>query len=75
MTEIEELKETLSKHGKVEICKADYVFTLLITGEGLSKSSVHQEIMKAVSDYCRHNYPYVEIMSNSDCYWCIVLKP
>ncbi len=69
------LLSNLSRYGLVQICKADYVFTLLITGENLSRGSVYSEITTAVLNFVGDRYPIVETVRNDENFFCLVLKP
>lgn len=72
---IENLMSALSEFGQVEICKAGYVFTLLMTGKGLTKSTTMNSIQMMVLEFTGDDYPTIECMRNDENYVCIVLKP
>lgn len=65
----------VSKYGKVEAIKEGIVFTLLLTGSGLMKSSTVSEIGKLAIEYMGDKYPNIEVMSNDENYFLIILKP
>ena len=71
----ENLKEKLSELGTIQIIKVGHVFTLLLTGPGLSKSSTLQQIFDLIRKYPMRNYPVIEAMRNNDNFFCIVLRP
>lgn len=72
---IEALKMILSKFGNVQICKADLVFVMLLTGTGLSKFQTFNDIQELCLQFCADKYPIVEAIRNEDSFFCMVLKP
>lgn len=64
----------LSEFGTVQICKAGVVFTLLMTGTGLTKMSTANKIQMLVVEFTGDDYPTVEAMRNDETYYCIILK-
>ena len=71
---IEKLKISLSKFGYIQIIKEGIVFSLLITGEGLAKSSTVNNIQMQVMEYAVEKYPFIEAMRNDDYFFCMILK-
>jgi hypothetical protein len=71
---IDSLTEKLSEYGTVEAIKEGVVFSLLLTGQEMSKMIKFQSIQKLVLDYTQEKYPYVEILQNSDTYVYMILK-
>jgi len=65
----------ISKFGKPEVVKTGYVFTLLITGTGLSNWERVNTILALSLDYVGLDYPLVEVMINGDNFMLIVLRP
>ncbi len=72
---IEDLILELSKFGNVQIAKADYVLTILVTGNGLSKYPVFNKIMELVTQFANDKYPIIENMRNDETFFCAVCKP
>jgi len=72
---IEELILDLSKFGNVQIAKADYVLTILVTGTGLTKYPVFNKIMELVTQFANDKYPLIENMRNDETFFCAVCKP
>lgn len=70
-----ELKEKLSTYGHIEIISEKTVFTLLLTGNGLTKMQTVSDIQKTIIEYVGDKYPVVEAMKNNQTFFCIVLKP
>ena len=64
----------LSKYGMIELIKESEIFTLLISGENLTKMDAFMGIQKLVTDYTKDKYPFVEAMTNTDYLYCIILK-
>lgn len=64
----------LVKYGTIQLIKEGVVFTLLITGTGLSNWATVNEIMKLVTDYTKDKYPNIEAMRNDDSFYCLILK-
>lgn len=73
-TPIDFLIKKLSEYGTVEAIKEGVVFSLLLTGQEMSKMTKFQSIQKLVLDYTQEKYPYVEILQNSDTYVYMILK-
>ena len=69
-----ELIEKLSEFGRVQICTAKQVFTLLMTGKGLDKMSTGVAIHELVTDAVARDYPNVENIRNGESFYCIVLS-
>jgi hypothetical protein len=65
----------LSEFGTVQLCKAGLVFTLLMTGEGLTNFTTAGKIQMLVSAFTGDDYPTVEAMRNGETYYCMILKP
>lgn len=65
----------VTKHGDIEVIKAGAVFTLLMTGKGLSKLQTVIDIQRAVTEATREQYPILEAMKNSETFLLMVLKP
>lgn len=70
---MEKLKKRLSKYGTVEVIKEGVVFTLLITGKGLSKWDTVLAIQTEVIEYTCNTYPFIEATKNTDEFYFIVL--
>lgn len=73
--DITDLKTKLANIANVEICKEGYVFTVLLTGEGLQKSGTVIGIQNLILEYAGGKYPTIETMRNNETYFCIVLRP
>lgn len=69
------LKRKLSRYGDIQIIKEGVVFSLLITGTGLSKSNIMKEIPDLVLGYAGDKYPFIEAMRNEETFFCLILKP
>lgn len=75
---IGQLMIDLSKYGNVTNCKADHSFTLLMISDGnqkLTSMKAYNDILQLVTKATHEHYPLVEVMSNSDQHFLIVLKP
>lgn len=72
---LEQLKEKISEVCTILIVKEGAVFTMLLSGIGLSTSGRFQQIFSLIKDYAMNKYPIVEAMRNDDEYFCIVLLP
>ena len=72
---IDQLKMNLSQKWTVQLCKEGVVFTLLITGKGLSNFNTFNEILGIVTEATKIKYPNVEAIKNDDTFFCIILKP
>jgi hypothetical protein len=72
---LDKLKELLSKYGTIQLCKKDYVFTLLMTGENLRNWQLVNEIQTEVVKCVGAEYPVIECMRNDKDFFCIVLRP
>ncbi|WP_093024691.1 hypothetical protein [Pustulibacterium marinum] len=71
---MEEIKKELSKYGKVEICKSSgFVFSLLITGKGLTKASTYDAIVTILKKEL-DKHPIIECIKNEDHFLCMVLR-
>lgn len=77
MEEAEKSKliEGLSKYGMVEVLKADFVFTLLLTGENLDSINRIVSIQTLVLEATEKKYPNIEVVNNTETYVLYVLKP
>jgi hypothetical protein len=71
---IKQLKIKLSKKGTIQLCKEGVVFTLLLTGTGLSNWNTVNEIMGDVIATVGTKYPNIEAMRNDDNFYCLILK-
>lgn len=71
----EEALLALSKYGDVQILKKEYVFTLLITGTGLSKWETYNQILHIATEYCANEFPMIEASRNNSEFFCLVSKP
>ena len=69
------LKIELSRLGVVQVCKADYVFTLFMTGEDFTKMSIYNEIIKSCHKNVNDEYPLIEVFKNEKDYFLLILKP
>lgn len=72
--ELSKMKEELSQYGEIQICKADSVFTLLMTGEGLGDMKKVIKIQDIISTHVVKRFPVIECAKNDDNFICIVLK-
>ncbi len=72
---MEKLKRKLSKFGTLQICKAGYVLTILMTGNNLDHWTIVKEIEDIILDYAGTKYPVIETLKNEDAFFMIVLKP
>lgn len=70
-----QLIRSLSKYGDVQMVKAGYVFTLLLTGTGLSKMETWLKIQQLCTDFCGDKYPVIEVLKTEDTFFLAVLKP
>lgn len=57
-----------------QICKCGVVFTLLLTGTGLSHWNTVNEIMQDVLAVVGEKYTNIETMRNDDNFYCLILK-
>lgn len=71
---IENFKLQISEFGTIQICKADLVFTLLLTGEKLDSWQTIISIQMKVLEFIGHKYPIIEAMKNDSNFYCLVLK-
>lgn len=71
---LENLKLKLSQNYTIQICKEGVVFTLLLTGTGLSNWNKVNQIMQDVTEYTKEKFPNIEAMRNDETFCCIVLK-
>ena len=72
---IDQLKMKLSKNWTIQLCKEGVVFTLLITGNGLSNFKTFNEIMGDIVEATKSKYPNIEAIKNDDTFFCAILKP
>lgn len=72
---MEKLKEELSNIAVIEVINADYVFTLLLRGKGLSNWKTFNRINDLVLQETGEKFPMVESMKNGDDFFMMVLKP
>lgn len=72
---LEILEEKLSKIADIQICKAGYVFTLLMTGEKLTNFRTFNMILNIVIEETNDVYPIIETTKNGENYVLIVLRP
>lgn len=70
----EQLIKSLSKFGDVQVYKEGSVFTLLITGTGLSSTETFLAIHRLVKEI-QGRYKNVEVLKNDDTFYLVVLKP
>jgi hypothetical protein len=71
----DKLIEKLSKKGTVHVCKKGFVFTLFMTGKGLSDMKKLGDISKQVLDEFGGAYPIIEVMQNEDDFILMILRP
>jgi predicted YcjX-like family ATPase len=71
---MEELKVKLSEFGNIEVIKEGIVFTLLLTGNGLSKSGVVTKIQTLVLEAVADRFPIIEAMKNTNNFFLLILK-
>jgi len=74
VTQLSTLINKLSKYGKVEVCKVGVVFTVLITGENLTKMDNYINIQKLVLDFGKDIYPIVEVLKNEHNFYLSILR-
>jgi hypothetical protein len=76
MTKVEDLKKQISKikDANIEVIKAESVFTLLLTGKGLSKWDTVNRINMDVAEFVGDEYPILEVMKNDDGFFLMVLR-
>lgn len=72
---LDELKKVLSAFAHIQIIKEGYVFTVLMTGKGLSNSQRVMSIQKHIMNYTADKYPLIEAIRNDDTFFCLILKP
>ena len=72
---VEKLKQRLVEYGDIQLCKAGYVFTLLMTGERLSNMNTVNAISKIVLDHVGKEYSKIEATRNSENWFCLILRP
>ena len=68
------LAKKLCKYGTIEILKCGEVFTLLLTGSGLTEGAIVNDIQLKVLSVVGDDYPYIEVAKNSDLFFCLILK-
>lgn len=71
---IEEFKTKLCDFGSPQIVKKGIVFTVLITGKDLSKSTTVVALQSLIIKYAAKEYPIIEVLKNDDTFFCMILK-
>jgi len=71
--DIEKLEQAICDKGVIHVLKAGKVFTLYMTGKGLSSAHVLGHINLEVLANAAPYYPNVEVMKNEDNYILMVL--
>lgn len=71
---IEGLKLKLCKFGTPQIVKEGVVFSVLITGSGLSNWTTVSKIQDLILEYAKDKFPFIEAMKNDDGFFCLILK-
>lgn len=72
---LENLKMKLCKYGTPQIVKEGIVFSVLLTGTGLSKSTTVMKLQQLILEYVKEKYPIIEAFRNDDTFFCMILKP
>lgn len=72
---LEDLKMKLCDFGNPQIVKEGVVFSVLLTGKGLSKSRTVMKLQDLILDYAKEKFPLLEAMRNDDEFFCLILKP
>lgn len=72
---MEKLRLKLLEFGNPVVLKEGFVFTVLITGQNLSKWKNVEEIQRMIIEYAAEKYPLIEVLVNDDSFFCMVLKP
>lgn len=73
--DLEQLKTTLSNISgiQIEVLKARKVFTMFLSGTGLSNSNTVNQITDEVLKSVGEQYPFVEVMKNKNNFLLLVL--
>ncbi|MGN6491190.1 MAG: hypothetical protein ACTHLE_04280 [Agriterribacter sp.] len=71
----DKLKKSLARFGNPLVVKEGIVFTIFITGNGLSKWETVKELQKIALYYSEDKYPNIEAMVNDDNFFLLILKP
>lgn len=72
---LEDLKMKLCEFGNPQIVKEGIVFSVLITGKGLSKSITVIKLQDLILSYAKQKFPFIEAMRNDEDFFCLILKP
>lgn len=76
---IVQLRKHLLRFGNVLALKEGHVFTVLVQKRenfpSLSSLNIYQEILGAVVTYTQKTYPIIEVATNDEDFFLIVLKP
>lgn len=72
---LEGLKTKLCKYGALKIVKQGVVFTVMLTGQNLSKWETVHKLQELILEYAGEQYPLIEAMVNDETFFCLILKP
>lgn len=75
MKNIESLKMKLCKYGTPQIVKEGVVFTVLITGAGLTSSKSVMDLQELILSCAGDKFPIIEAFKNDENFFCLILKP
>lgn len=68
------LVKKLTKYGKVEVCNANHVFTLLITGKKLDNGLTVLDISNSINELMKEYFPIIETCKNDNHFYLLVLR-
>lgn len=68
------LTKKLSKYGRVEVCNANYVFTLLITGKNLDNGLTVTDILNSTNELMKEQFPIIEALVNESHFYLLILR-
>jgi hypothetical protein len=71
---LEDLKMKLYDFGTPQIVREGEVFSVLITGTGLSKWGKVSKIQDLILQYAGGKYPLIEAMKNGNDFFCLILR-
>lgn len=72
---LENLKIKLCRYGNLQILKEGVVFSVLITGKGMTNSDSVIKIKELIMSYVGEKFPIIEAMRNEEDFLCLILKP
>jgi len=72
---LENLKMKLCKYGTPQIIKEGVVFSVLMTGTGLSQSITVMKLQELILECAKEKFPIIEAFRNDDNFFCMILKP